>query len=416
MNSKKSYLWNTIATLLNAAMSAVLLLVVIRTLGPEEGGVFSLGFSIAQLMLTIGYYDMRVYQATDVENKYSFAEYFNSRVVTCAAMVAISIIYVMVKGYTGEKLMIILLLCAFKMSDAIEDVYQGQMQKDGHLDTAGFLQTIRLIICMAVFGAVLIITHDLVLTCLISAVLALVLSVVLNAPMLKKYESFKFVINVKQVLLLLLACLPLCIGSYLSLYVGNAPKYAIDSYMGDAAQSYYNIVFMPSYVVSLLSGFIFKPALTSMAMDWNGAQYKVFFKKTAKLIVATAILTVIALVLAYICGCQVLGLFYGVDIMEYRSSLMVLMLGGGFYALGMILYYMVTITRQQKFLMIIYILVAIGAFFISPIFVKNMGLFGASVAYMISTVIRFVGFSVLFIVVYFKEKKNKEILDRGILN
>ena len=56
MASAKSgaYIWNTINSMLNAGMSAVLLLVVSRSCGEDAAGNFTLAFSVAQLMVTIG--------------------------------------------------------------------------------------------------------------------------------------------------------------------------------------------------------------------------------------------------------------------------------------------------------------------------------------------------------------------------
>ena len=60
-------------------------------------------------------------------------------------------------------------------------------------------------------------------------------------------------------------CMPLFIGSYLTLYVGNAPKYAIDDFLELKYQTYYGILYMPSFVINLLSGFVFKPLLVDLS-------------------------------------------------------------------------------------------------------------------------------------------------------
>ena len=69
-------------SLTNAAASVILLMAVTRSCGAAVGGVFSIAFAIAQLMLTIGGYEMRPYQSTDVTEQFSFRHYFTSRLFT----------------------------------------------------------------------------------------------------------------------------------------------------------------------------------------------------------------------------------------------------------------------------------------------------------------------------------------------
>ena len=78
----QSIIWNLIASLLNAIISAYLLLVVTRFIGIKAGGIFVIASTLAYQMLTIGNYGMRNYQATDTLNKFSFNEYLYSRYIT----------------------------------------------------------------------------------------------------------------------------------------------------------------------------------------------------------------------------------------------------------------------------------------------------------------------------------------------
>lgn len=398
--SKKSYIWNTIASSLNSAISAVLLLVVIRILGVESGGIFALGYSIAQMMSTIGYYDMRAYQASDVSNVYLFGDYFFSRVITCSVMIVVSFAYVGFRGYYGIKFAIVFLLCIFKMTDALEDVYHAQLQKLDRLDIAGVMQTMRLIVCIIVFIFALQMTENLLLCCAIMTVISILMATIPDIYLINKYEPQHISFDRKKVFGLLSACMPLCVGSYLALYIGNAPKYAIDTYMSNADQSYYNIIFLPSYMINLFSGFILRPTVTTMARDWNESRYRVFLKHITKLFFTVIVLTMFALLVAYMFGIQILGAFYNVDIDSYRPLLLLLLAGGGFHALGIVTYYAITITRKQKYMLIVNALVAALAFFGSPVMVARLGLYGATVSYLFLTAIRYAGFLLIFIIIY----------------
>ena len=108
---KAAVFWNLMASGLNSVVSIILLLFVTRIAGTEDAGIFSLGFSTAQMMLCIGNYGMRNFQSTDIKDKYTFGTYLGSRILTSTAMMIISILFVIVKGYYPEKALIVVFLC-----------------------------------------------------------------------------------------------------------------------------------------------------------------------------------------------------------------------------------------------------------------------------------------------------------------
>lgn len=162
MISAKSgaYIWNTINSMLNAGMSAVLLLVVSRICGEDQAGNFTLAFSVAQLMVTIGYFELRSYQVTDINNKYSNEQYYSFKVLSCLTMLVVSVIYVFSKGYSFDRIILILLLCVLKMLDAYEEYYVTLYQKENQLDVGAKYSSIRLLATILAFLVLIIITQN----------------------------------------------------------------------------------------------------------------------------------------------------------------------------------------------------------------------------------------------------------------
>ena len=58
------------------------------------------------------------------------------------------------------------------------------------------------------------------------------------------------------------------IGTFLSLLLYNVPKYAMANVLTDEYQTYYSILFMPSFVITLMCEFVFKPTITTIAQLW----------------------------------------------------------------------------------------------------------------------------------------------------
>lgn len=98
MSNLKNYFWNIIFSILSAAQSMIMLIFVKRLIGMEEAGVFSYSFSVAVLFMHIGNYGLRNFQVSDVNERFSFAQYVSFRVISCSLMIFIQIIYLSISS------------------------------------------------------------------------------------------------------------------------------------------------------------------------------------------------------------------------------------------------------------------------------------------------------------------------------
>ena len=73
---KSSYLWNSASAMLNSFQTVVILMVISRIDPVNDAGIFVIAYAIGNLMLTIGRYGIRQFQASDVVEKYSYREYY----------------------------------------------------------------------------------------------------------------------------------------------------------------------------------------------------------------------------------------------------------------------------------------------------------------------------------------------------
>ncbi len=402
---RNNVLWNMVASVLAAGQSALMLIIVNRTVGIDEAGVFTLAYSIAQMMQTVGHFDMRSYQVTDVKKELEFKYYLSSRVITCVLMMLVSAFYVFMKHYTGDKAVIILLVCFFKMFDSLEDVIHALFQKRGRLDVAGRLQSLRYMLIIVVFALTLIVSKNMMAAVVVSIVISAIVVFGMNLPLVKDFACLKLDFDFKELKKLFAACLPLFVGSYLALYMENSPKYAIDTYLTSADQAYYGMLAMMAFVVNLFSSFAFRPMLTPLAISWTEKKYKRYVGIVCKLLIWVAGLTVVIAFGAYLLGIPVLSLVYGEDLSPFRWMLVIIIVAGGINSFGTILYYSLTTMRRQNLLLGGYILTAIAAYFVAPYFVSTFGLMGAAWAFALVVTIRSMIFVGIFIYAYSKREK-----------
>ena len=83
---KKNFIWNIIGSVMNAMLSVVLLMMVTRFAIDKEADIFSIAWAISQLMATIGTFQIRNYQATDVKEVFCFKQYLIFRILTILFM------------------------------------------------------------------------------------------------------------------------------------------------------------------------------------------------------------------------------------------------------------------------------------------------------------------------------------------
>lgn len=388
---KDSYIWNMLGSMLTAFQSVIMLMILTRTLGLTDAGIFTIAYANANLFLTIGKYGMRYYQVSDVKHQFSFKEYKASRIVSCIAMILISTLYILItskqNNYSAEKSLIILCMCVFKMIDAVEDVYIAMYQQEGRLDVGSKLMTVRIFFTLCVFSVCLLLLKNLLNALIVSTVFTviyLILLLLLTYPKFKKQERK---LRFQNVTCLLRVCFPLCISAFLSFYIGNAPKYAIDAQLNDTLQACYGFISMPVFVIGLLNNFIFNPIITQMSVLWSHKCYKEFIKKVAVQVLVIAAITLICVIGAYLLGVPVLSILYNTDLSDYKTELIVLLVGGGFLGLSGFLTTVITIMRIQRTLIFGYGFVAVLAYFLSPILVANYEMMGAAYGYLLLMII-----------------------------
>ena len=402
---KQAVLWNTAANLISAVASVVLLLFVTRVNGTSEAGIFSIGYSTAQMLYPIGQFGMRNFQASDVQQRYKQSDYIASRVISCVIMMVVAFGFVLVKGYYAEKAAVLILMCLLKVTDSVDDVFGGYYQLNKRLDIGGKMQFCRIVLYIIVFLVIILTTKSTVIACAGAVVAATIELVYVISIVRKKFPEVRPVFRAERLKRLMLSCLPLCIGAFLIIYMGNAPKYAIDTYMASEYQAIYNYVFMPCYIICLFVQFVLQPLIVKMSTLWVKKEMKGFKKICGMIFALTVVLSAIIIVGGHFIGSYILGWLYGVDLRMYKIELTILLVGGAFYAIAIIIQTMLTIMRHQKYIIVGFILSSIIITIFAPIWVRTDGIMGAAWSYVLAAAVLFVVLLVCYIVGLQKEKR-----------
>lgn len=379
--TKSAAIWNTIASAEYSLQSAILLLVVTRVGGLTQAGIFTIAYTVAQMMSTLGSYAMRDFQASDVVGKYKFSTYWTSRMITIFVMLISCMGYAILGKYAAQEIILIGIFSIYRTVDNIEDVLQGEMQRKFRLDVAAKIMALRILAATAAFAVVYVLSGNLFAAVSALALMAVIAEAVLTVPVLGCFDEIHFRLNGEGVLTLLVTCLPLCAGGFLYNYLVNASKYAINRNMPEMYQTLFGILFMPIFVINMLSVFIYKPMIAEMGRLWSEGATHEFAKIVIKQILVIAGLTAVVILGGYVIGLEILGWIYGVELQEYKLLFAILLGFGGIAALNAYFVLVLTIMRRQKVIIVAYGVAAGLNLCMADRLVQQHGLWGAGMVY-----------------------------------
>lgn len=409
------YIWNITASIANAGLSVFILAIATRMLNNNNTDIFSIAWSISQLMATVGTYQIRTYQATDVEENFKFSQYVIFRILTVGIMMIASVVYIGVKRYDAYKGMIVLILCLFRAVDAIADVYEGWFQQKERLDLAGKACTYRVLFALVGFGISLIITRNMLVACIILVISYVVCFVLYDirycrvVPELKEKKiSGK---NVRWIIKLALEGFPLFLNAFLMMSISNAPKMALDTAIANnqiqvGIQTVFNILFMPASFLTL-AYIVFRPLLTKMAICWNDNKIHKFLKIVFLIVGCLLGTAVVLLIGCAILGIPVLSILYAIDLKDYKLELLIIVAGGCFCTFSYVFDNALVVIRRQYMLVLSYIISWIYIKLTVTMYVDKYGMLGAAIAYATCMLVFLIVTVVIFSVFVRKDGKKK---------
>ena len=404
-NLKKNFIWNSIGALINSASSLFFLIIVTRINGTDTAGVFTFAFSTACILYIVGTYSGRTYQVTEPRKEISNSDYFYTRIITSSLMLILAIIFSLLKGYSFNKSLIIFSLVLYKAIESIFDVLYGVFQKNNDLYKVGISLFIKALAQVSIFALINLITKDILLSISGLIISNLIVFIIYDLVNLKQYKSRLKNININHVMYILRFGFWTFLFTFLTQYLLNAPKYAIDNLLNNDSQTIYGIISMPATVMFLASQFLVQPFLNDFSNNIKNKQYKIFNSMIIKLIGSILVIGIVVIIGSYLVGIPFLELIYSVKLNDYLNALLVIMTGSTLYGITCILSCGLITMRKTLVQSIIFGIVSVVSFFASNYLVESYEVFGASLSYLLSMSLLIVLYSVVYFVEYNKLKK-----------
>lgn len=405
-NFKKNFIWNVLGTGLNAFNSLFFLIIVTRINGTDNAGIFTIAFSTACVIYIIGTYAGRVYQVTENDKSITDKDYIVNRVISFGLMILATISFVLVRKYNLYKSTIFLLLSIYKGLEAFSDVLYGIMQKNDLLYRVGQSYFLKSILSVIIFFIVDFTTKNLIYACVAIILIWIFLIIIMDLPITKKLinEDEKFSWDGIQKIFkngfFVFAI------TFLGLYVLNATKYSIDTYLSEETQAIFGYIVMPATAIGLAAQLLIHPFLNQVADLCEKKDFKELRKLCYKLAIIIFLFGIICAILAYFIGTQILGFIYGVDLNLYKLDLAVIIIASTLYTIGVIYSSILTSTRKTFSQFVIYIVVAVFAYISANLLTKYQNMRGAVISYFLIMLLQFLMYN-LYIEYFFHKQFNK---------
>lgn len=387
MVSKRNFIWNMIGSGIYAMATVLFVLIAKRVVGEEAGARFYMAFTTGQMLLTIGYFEIRPFQVTDVKGEYKPQEYFGFRVLTCALMMVVgllvSVVYLVSGRLNLAGITLIISMCIYKLSDGYSDVFEGEFQRNDRIDISGKAMAARTTACLIAFFVVIYISKNIYLASAITALVGILGTVLVGKCWSRRYGKFMIVTDKQVMKSLFDNTLLIFISSAMCMWLWNGTKYVVEWNLSDTETLVYGILFMPNMVINLGSTFILKPMLTTLSRFYADGDRESFDKLITKLIMLIVGFTVICLLGGWLIGIPVLELMYAIELKSHTIVMLILILAGGVNAVNVLLYYALMVMRKQRSIFVGYGISFAVSLVVPVLLVKAAGLMGAAFSYLI---------------------------------
>ena len=411
-NIKKDYLWNSLGSLLQSAISPVLLIVITRLNGIDDSGLFSFALSLSVVFWAVSLWGGRTYQVSDVKREFSSGGYVAVRFIASLIVAISAVVFCVLNGYNATKTGLIMILVTLKMLESIADSLYGVLQIHHKLYVAGMSLTMKAMLGFAAFMAVDIVTKNVIygtLAILLVNVLIIFLydilwvrrveTIAVNKKLLKEYTG--------QAIAIMKHTSAVFVVIFLTMFSLNIPRYFLDKSHPDQI-GYFGIMAMPITLLGLFISFIIQPNVVNLSELLAKGKLKEFARIVSKINHITFGIGVLSVVLSYLIGVWVLNVIFGININNFQLDLTIMVIGAAANAFVSIYVNLLIIMRRFKGQFYTLLLTDILAVVVSMCLIERLAMLGSVLVFMMISLLQVT----LLLVIYKRSLKDAIITDK----
>ena len=399
---KKDYIWNSIGSFLQSAISPILLIVITRLNGVGDSGLFSFAMSLSVVFWAISLWGGRTYQVSDVKKEFSSGDYIVVRFISSLIVAVFSISFCILSGYDLIKTELIMVLVSFKILESIADSIYGVLQIHNKLYIVGISLTMKSVFGFMIFAIVDILTKNIVYGALSIFIVNIAVVIFYDIPLMKHVESVGLTKkNIMQAGKIMKKTAEVFVVVFLTMFSLNIPRYFLDKYHYDQI-GYFGIMAMPITLLTLFISFVLQPNVVNLSELLKKKKIKEFTKIVSKIDFITFTLGILFVVSSYLIGVWALNTVFGIDINNFRIDLTIMVIGAVANAFVSIYVNLLIILRRFKGQFYTLLVTNILAVVLSIYLIDRLAMLGSVLVFMIISFLQ----AIILLFIYKRSLKN----------
>lgn len=399
---KKDYIWNSIGSFLQSAISPILLIVITRLNGVGDSGLFSFAMSLSVVFWAISLWGGRTYQVSDVKKEFSSGDYIVVRFISSLIVAVFSISFCILSGYDLIKTELIMVLVSFKVLESIADSIYGVLQIHNKLYIVGISLTIKSVFGFIIFAIVDILTKNIVYGALSIFIVNIAVVIFYDIPWMKHVESVGLTKkNIMQAEKIMKKTAEVFVIVFLTMFSLNIPRYFLDKYHYDQI-GYFGIMAMPITLLTLFISFVLQPNVVNLSELLKKKKIKEFTKIVSKIDFITFTLGILFVISSYLIGVWALNTVFGIDINNFRIDLTIMVIGAVANAFVSIYVNLLIILRRFKGQFYTLLVTNILAVVLSIYLIDRLAMLGSVLVFMIISFLQ----AIILLFIYKRSLKN----------
>ena len=399
---KKDYIWNSIGSFLQSAISPILLIVITRLNGVGDSGLFSFAMSLSVVFWAISLWGGRTYQVSDVKKEFSSGDYIVVRFISSLIVAVFSISFCILSGYDLIKTELIMVLVSFKILESIADSMYGVLQIHNKLYIVGISLTMKSVFGFMLFTLIDILTKNIIYGALSIFIVNIAVVIFYDIPWMKHVESVGLTKkNIMQAGKIMKKTAEVFVVVFLTMFSLNIPRYFLDKYHYDQI-GYFGIMAMPITLLTLFISFVLQPNVVNLSELLKKKKIKEFTKIVSKIDFITVTLGILFVISSYLIGVWVLNAVFGIDINNFRIDLTIMVIGAVANAFVSIYVNLLIILRRFKGQFYTLLVTNILAVILSIYLIDRLAMLGSVLVFMIISFLQ----AIILLFIYKRSLKN----------
>lgn len=337
-SKQKQITYNTAGNIVTLFCQWLILMIVPKITDFSEAGVFAVALSICSILNIFATFSLNTYQISDQYTKYEENDYRATRLVTVVLSFGLCAAVVLFFNYTWEQNLVIILYMVYRNLLHYAYLHTATLQIRERLDYVGKCMMLEGVMSFISFITVYYVTHDLVLSTGVMAVLGggiFLLSVVYGY---QKIEGRRYPWQPAErtaVSSLLKIGTPLLLSIVAPTIITAIPKIMLQGTDGNEIAGIFSTLSTPTIVIPTLIMGIFAPFIVYFSNLSRKGDMATLRKQYSKMAGLVLLLGTVCYFISRFAAGSVFEMVYGGDIVPYVKYFDILILGIAFYSIGM---------------------------------------------------------------------------------